>query len=241
MRAASTTRANGQAVGRVEVEQHVRRLVGRVGAALPGVQLDAAEVDQPQERHRVVHDHVAAGLLPGLAASRQIDPPHPLRGVVDRVLEEELPLDSVGVALEDHRAAGEVRHEHRRHAQVVVEQVPLGDPLAGPVGLVEVRERDGALALLHPPAAARRREGAARHVGRRVPGGDQAAEDRRPQPPVGGALGVAHLAGDLGAHPTGPRGRRGDLVDEGRLRRLGGAQPVPEPPRDRVGEAGSDV
>ncbi len=69
---------------------------------------------------------------------------HPLRRVL---LEEELALPPVGVALHRERPVLEVRDEHRRDRVVVREQVALRDPLVRPEELVQVRRLEDALAL----------------------------------------------------------------------------------------------
>ena len=90
--------------------------------------------------------HVAA------AASRASRPRTDRRDPVGHVrrrvlLEEELALPAVGIALHRERAVAQVRDEHRRDVAVVGEQVALRDPLVRPEQLVEVRELEHALAL----------------------------------------------------------------------------------------------
>ena len=211
-RAASTTLANGRpSAGSRSKSTNV----GSSGVSARLCQgLNSMHPRLTSRTHRVVDHDVAAELLVGLSAAREVDPPHPPGGVGDRVLEEEVALDAVGVSLEDHRPADEVRHEHRGHAQVVIEEVPLGDPLSRPVRLAEVRQRHGAARPPAPcgcpPATRTARRGRRARVLRH----DQAVEDRRAQPPVGGPLGEPHLAGDLRESPPRP-GRGRDLVGEG--------------------------
>ena len=109
MSAASRTRANGTgglALDRIEVEVHVVRPVHVVAARVPLVEVDAAEVDHPQERGQVLDhrevDDVARLVLDGA----DLDPVRPRRG---RALhEEELAGRAVRVALHDHGPVVEV-------------------------------------------------------------------------------------------------------------------------------------
>ena len=72
----------------------------------------------------------------------------PVGHVLGRVLlEEELALPAVGVALHRERAVLQVRDEHRSDGSVVAEQVALRDSLLRPERLVEVRQPQDPLAL----------------------------------------------------------------------------------------------
>ena len=121
----------------------------------------------------------------------------PVRHVRRRVLlEEELALPAVGVALHRERPVAQVRHEHGRDVAVVREQVALRDPLVRPERLVEVRE------LQH---ARPRRISAgigllATHLVRRLVLA-QALERRRPQPAVVRPLRELDLADELRLDP----------------------------------------
>ena len=80
----------------------------------------------------------------------------PVGHVLRRVLlEEELAVPAVGIALHRERPVLQVRHEHGRDVAVVREQVALRDPLLGPERLVEVRQLEHARAApdLRPAAA----------------------------------------------------------------------------------------
>ena len=150
---------------RVEVEEHPvgpRRLVD---PRVPGVHVDAAHVHHPEQRELVVHerevDHPA---LRRLVARRGLERPRrdPVGHVLRRVLlEEELALPPVRIALHRERPVAQVRQDRRRDVAVVGEQVALRDPLLRPERLVEVRELEHTLALpdlgaRSPPARAAR-------------------------------------------------------------------------------------
>jgi hypothetical protein len=144
---------------RVEVEdEQVRfpamRRDGLLRAVPPGtgretphrhVQLKARQVGGPDQRGQVVEDQVA-DRAPGCPGPRTVrldvfgaDPARPVRG---RVLgEERLAIHTVGIALERHRAAGDVREQHRRNPLVVVEHLGLGESVGRVEHLRQVGQR----------------------------------------------------------------------------------------------------
>ena len=111
----------------------------------------------------------------------------PVGHVLRRVLlEEELALPAVGVALHRERPVAQVRDEHRRDVAVVGEQVALRDPLLRPERLVQVRELEHPAALPDLGAdrfrarAARPRPPCPRAApGRRAPAAARRASTRR--------------------------------------------------------------
>ncbi len=129
-------------VGGVQVEHHPVGALGLVDARIPRVHVDAAHVDHPQEREVVVDERVVDDPLLAVAGrGREGGALDPVRHVRRRVLlEEELALPAVGVALHRERPVAQVRDEHRRDVAVVREQVALRDPLVRPERLVEVRQ-----------------------------------------------------------------------------------------------------
>src|SRR5581483_6678253 len=54
--------------------------------------------------------------------------------------EEEFAVRSVGIALHDHGAVGEMRQEEARDFGVVFEQISFGDAELGPEGFFEIGE-----------------------------------------------------------------------------------------------------
>ena len=88
------------------------------------MQLDRRKLREPDQRRGVAGDDELDRLAPqrhGLSLD-------PVRAVRRRaLLEERLPLHPVRVALEGQRAAGQMRHQHRRDLRRVLDRVPLGE------------------------------------------------------------------------------------------------------------------
>jgi hypothetical protein len=104
---------------------------------MPGVQLDAAEVDDPRESSRVVDDgedgRVTAGEADELPADVFGMRRHPL-------LVEEVAVDAVREALHVERAPPNVVQRTGRDVQVVPDEVSLREP--GKEELVRVGDGD---------------------------------------------------------------------------------------------------
>ena len=130
------------AFDRIEIELQKIGTVNIVTARVPGIQIDAAKVDHPHERSDVLYDrevdHVAGTVLDGANRNRG-------RAAGWGALhEEKAAIDTVGIALHDHRAVLQVGHQIRRHVEIVLEQIPFGQAELGPKNLVEVGELGGA-------------------------------------------------------------------------------------------------
>ena len=117
---------------------HVVRPIDVVTRRIPLVQIDAPEIDDPEQRRQVIDDRKVddvAGVMVDAAG------PDPGRARLRRPLhEEELTGGAVGIAFHHHRAIADVRQEHRRNVGVVLDQITLGDPLLLPEQLVEIGE-----------------------------------------------------------------------------------------------------
>ena len=138
--AVSTTAVVRRFGHRVEVEVQVVGPIDVVAARVPRVEVDAAEVDEPEQRRQVLDDREVDHAARAVRDRAGLDPRRPRRR---RALHEErLAVGAVGIALHHHRAVGEVRQQHRRDVGVVLEQVALGDAERGPERLVEVGELD---------------------------------------------------------------------------------------------------
>ena len=73
----------------------------------------------------------------------------PLRSRIGRALHvEEVAFRTVRVALHHHRAIDDVRQQHGRNVDVILNEISLGNAQLGPEELVEVSELDGAVAEL---------------------------------------------------------------------------------------------
>ena len=128
----------GDAVARIEVEVEVVGPIDVVAAGIPLVQVDASQVDHPEEGREVLDDrevdHVARRMLDGAG----FDPVRAGEGCA--LHEEERARCAVRVALHDHGPIAEMGQQNGRHVDVVLDEVPLGDAERWPERLPEVRE-----------------------------------------------------------------------------------------------------
>ena len=125
---------------RIEVEHRPVRLIGRVDARVPRMQVDDARVGDPRERRHLVDHDVRLGLLTVIRP--RLDPCRGMRRFV--LAPERLSVDAVGEHLHRQRTIAQVRQHVRRHPDVVLDHVALGDAVGGPQHLVEIRERKSA-------------------------------------------------------------------------------------------------
>ena len=118
----------------------VVRPIDVVARRVPLVQIDAAEIDHPQQR-RAILDHREVDDVARPCSIEQIsNPVGPRRR---RALhEEELAGGAVRVPLHHHRAIAHVRQQHAGDVGVVLQQVALGQPELRPEHLAEVGEPD---------------------------------------------------------------------------------------------------
>lgn len=111
-----------------------------VAGRIPLIEIDAAEIDDPEQRRQVV-DHREVDDVAGVVRDPAgADPVRPRRG--GALHEEELAGGAVGIPLHHHRAIGDVREQQRGHVGVVLDQVAFGDAALGPEQFVEVGEPD---------------------------------------------------------------------------------------------------
>ena len=118
----------------------VVRPIDVVAARVPLVEIDAAEIDHPQQR-RAILNHRKVDDVPRAVLDRaDLNPVGPRRR---RALhEEELAGRAVRVALHHHRAIAQVRQQHVGDVGVVLQQVALGEAELRPEELAEVGEPD---------------------------------------------------------------------------------------------------
>jgi hypothetical protein len=132
---------------RVEVEGDDRGRLDVVVERERRVQLEVGEVGEPHERRQVVAEaEVDRARVVAAPDRRRLHPVGPVARAL--LLVEVLAGDAVRVALERQRAVVQVRQDGRRDARVVVDQLPLGEAGLGIEDLVEVRERQAAVADL---------------------------------------------------------------------------------------------
>jgi hypothetical protein len=131
---------------RVKVHAELVRVIEVLGADRVRVEIETAEVGDPREPRRLVHDDLVRG--PSRGEGQGCDP-HPVRPVVGSpLLEERLLLGAVDEALERHRAAAHAHQGTIGHGEEVAHEVQLGVPGARKVDLVRVADRDLAAADL---------------------------------------------------------------------------------------------
>jgi len=103
---------------------------------VPRVQVDASQIDEPQQRCEILDDRKCDDVARAVRDRARLDPWRTrLRGPLH---EKALARSTVGIALHHHRAVGEMRQQHGRHGRVVLQQVTFGDAALGPEGLAQV-------------------------------------------------------------------------------------------------------
>ena len=122
----------------IEIEVQVVGPIDVVAARVPLIEVDAAEVDDPEQRCEVLHHREVDDVSRRVRDATGLDPRRVRLG--DALHEEAFPRRAVGVALHDHGAIAEVRQERRRDVGVVLEEIALRDPRVAPEQLVEVRQ-----------------------------------------------------------------------------------------------------
>ena len=111
---------------RVQIDAELVRVLEVVGPDRVRVEVDAAQVDGPDQGGSVP-GHDLHGAAPGREAQlHRVDPGRP--GLRRPLLEERLALRAVHEALEHHGTSRGTGHGPVRHAEVVPDQVKLGVP-----------------------------------------------------------------------------------------------------------------
>src|SRR5205085_8395444 len=126
-----------------EIEMEEVGPIGIVAARVPRVEIDAAQVDEPEQGWEVLHDrelHEAGRVLD----AADVDPLRPRLRRAFHV--EEIALRAVRVALHDHCALDDVREEVRRDVRVVLQEIALGDLQCFPEEFAQVGEAHFAVA-----------------------------------------------------------------------------------------------
>jgi hypothetical protein len=124
----------------------VIRPIDVVATRVPLVQIDAAQVDDPEQGGEVVHDGEVDDVAGGVLDRAGLDPLRP--GSRRPLHEEEVAGGALRVALHHHRAAGEVGKQHGRNLEVVAEEIALGKPKLWPEGLLQIGQPHHAAADL---------------------------------------------------------------------------------------------
>ncbi len=105
------------------------------------MQLDRREVCDPHQRGEIVGEKIVNGSFVTLAPhGRGLHPVRAMHGGV--FFEEEFLLHAPGIALHGERPSGEMRHQIRRNADVVIDDLSLGEAGGGIEDLVKVRETE---------------------------------------------------------------------------------------------------
>ena len=100
---------------RVEIEVHVERAVGIVAERVPRVEIDAAEIDHPQQRGAVVDDGKIDDVTRAVLDRARANPRRPRRRRPLHV--EEVAGNAVRISLHHHRPVRDVRQQHARDSQ----------------------------------------------------------------------------------------------------------------------------
>ncbi len=130
----------GDAGRRVEIDAKLVGVVEVVRAHRVRVQVDAAEVHDPEELRRVAHDDLPRGAARRERELHRLDPV----GVLLRraLLVEGLALRAVDISLQDDRTPGDPAQRAVRDREVVLREVELRVARAREEDLVGVRDRD---------------------------------------------------------------------------------------------------
>ena len=127
---------------RVEIEVQIERAIGILAERVPRIEIDAPEIDQPQEGWKIVDDWKVddvAGAVFDRARS------YPRRTRRRRALHvEEVSGNTVRIALHDHRAVGDVRNQDVGDARVVTKEIALGQLELGKIDFSQVGQSDPA-------------------------------------------------------------------------------------------------
>src|ERR1700735_535858 len=109
---------------RIEIKLQKIGTVNIVAARVPGIQVNAAKIHNPHERRNVLDhrevDHISRAVLDGTHWNGR----RPAgRGALH---EEKSTVDAIWIALHDHGAVYQVRHQVRRNVEIILEQVAFG-------------------------------------------------------------------------------------------------------------------
>ena len=130
----------GDVLAGIEVEVEVVGSIDVVAARVPLIQVDAAEVHDPEESGHVLNDREVDDVTRSVLDGAGLDPLGPRRRCAFH--EEERAGSAVGVALHDHGAVAQVRQQGGRDLQIVLKEVALRDAEVRPEWLLEVGEPD---------------------------------------------------------------------------------------------------
>ena len=109
-----------------------------VTAGIPGIEIDATKIDEPQQRRQILDDRERDDIARPVRDRAGFDP---VRSGFRRALHEKMRARrAVGVTLHDHRAVGEMRQQRRRDVRVILQQMGFGDGEIGPEQLAQIRE-----------------------------------------------------------------------------------------------------
>ena len=123
----------------IEIDPQLVRVIEVLGPHRVRMEIDAGQVDDPQELGGVAQDDLVGGAPGGKAELDGLDPVRPL--LRRPLLVEELLVDAVDVALEDERPAAGRLQRRPGDRQVVVGQVELGVAGRWKQDLVRVGDR----------------------------------------------------------------------------------------------------
>ena len=127
-----------RALGRIEIDHDVVRLLRFVGTRETRMDLDRRVVRHPHEGRHVVREDVGVLRLPRIDPA--LDPLGSESGLV--LLIEVRAVDAVRERLQGERPVAQPRHEVRRDVGVVADEVGLRVAVLGEEDFLEVRQLD---------------------------------------------------------------------------------------------------
>ena len=123
----------------IEIEDHHRRASDVFRQRERRVQFDRGQIRQPHQRGQIVSENVMHGAAVSLAPDRS--GLHPVGPVLWRILlVEKFFVHAVGITLAGERAPGQMRHHRRRDADVVVDDLLLGESRRRVQHLFQIRQ-----------------------------------------------------------------------------------------------------
>jgi hypothetical protein len=123
---------------RIKIEVQIVGTIDVVAACVPWVQIDAAEVHDPQQRREILHHGKIDDVARRVLDRARLDP---FRTRRRRALHEEaLARRAVRIALHHHRTIDEVRQERRCDVGVILQEIALGQAELGPEDLAQIGE-----------------------------------------------------------------------------------------------------
>src|SRR5262249_26157978 len=108
----------------VQIEMNVVRTIDVIAARVPLIQVDASEIDYPEQRWHVVDDRKVNDIAGTVRDRTRANPFRTRDG--GALHEEGVTRRAIRIAFHDHRPVAYVRYQHRRQIRVVLDQKTFG-------------------------------------------------------------------------------------------------------------------